>query len=1388
MDEIIAKLEVCVATLDKMAVRHDNTSSAADMDSRGRPPYTSMVRVNDKPILPPLMTPDKRAEMIRYKAVAIQREREREEWRLQQLVSRVETIVNSYEDGRQSLGSKESSPQQAANTLPNQAMQAIPAVQSVGSKPVSQGLNNPSYSPLKYMEMDEEEWNVRPATPWRRTKQSKTKTVIAANFDPRGHQPISSTMRMDRSQDMRGATPDVSAISVASSQASNFLPRNSPVDAIDRTLSSSVQPVLKEILPSSPPGLEDLKVVTTGESAAPNPVDVPCNVSPDVQSNERNNLSEPQEIESHENSAVQPPDTNAAVVDSAMISRLSPIPKIDAVQSLGTGVAGSTGSQSTNSSSNSALNQTVIDLSQMSLIQGQSTLEKAEDSSKPDKNESDIQPQSSLSTEAKARVEPVTDVAESKDTNNDVPNMQEENHVAGYLSDTESYMSLLGEYSLLPTPGSNRGTPDSIQHRNAIKVPFFADPTSPDAVDVNRDAEVSDIPATDVSVEPGESLKSVDGSEYCGSSLGTLAQSVTLPMSLSVTSESTLHGLEETWDRTSQEVTPTGTDKAMSIASDELTNAGMVRAAPVGQESNATVEVGKQTSSKSEESERQQSLNVDKPLPTLPSSVEHKKIEVKVERSGVKVDSDFQTPLRHHARKSSYTLDFPSPALLDAEARHQAPHISGRDISHAEAGTKAKDADEGALNKAKSGEGTVSDEKQPDELSSEMKDLKIDDVSEAKVLSLQLSCLEQMQQRLQRQHDEQMKGLMLQQMEGNQETAAQSALGHVDDDKDTMIKTSTEVHEESMQKGEVQESSKKNTPSTIPSTKPSHENDDKSEKESAKVAPNQRKVPPPSPNSRKRRFEESSVESMVQVPASYIKQSSLAGKGHGKGHASPGFHSPVSDKLLANAKKKLTPQDSLESDHGGLVEVPPSYIKSGSYHRPVSRSPTHQRSLTTPKGATTGSAHLASPSISVEEPSNGDSSHLTSWGTPLKDTSDRDSTRLPAWASPAVDMTNGSAHFTGASVSDPVYVNSLSDSFFLNDDQTGETPDRHADQQQHTSSYSKPWAITQSLQMDIRFDMVSARVKGYLTRALMRTPKIKALVKTIKDTQVFLYQFQAETPVKRGKLSEQDIRLAQRVLAQLRAAQYELGDIFHVFPISQRMAILRHNREQERENFFNKKVSPSSAGKKAHLLSAATKKAMDRRQQLSKEGDVVESGPKRQKLVPANQRPKSAAETRVLRPLQSQKSPPRPATAIPPRMSSFSVTTQSLKLKAPVLSKPFPTKPVMVSRNTTKTSRSPSRPSSRTASTRPTSTRPTSTRPTSTRPTSTRPTSRLSGGLSSLSQARTSSARQAKSPARAATATVSQTKTKNVRRSLYPVSVGTGKKTMQRKQADTRKP
>ena len=65
-----------------------------------------------------------------------------------------------------------------------------------------------------------------------------------------------------------------------------------------------------------------------------------------------------------------------------------------------------------------------------------------------------------------------------------------------------------------------------------------------------------------------------------------------------------------------------------------------------------------------------------------------------------------------------------------------------------------------------------------------------DDVTEARVLQLQMSCLEQMQQRIQRQHEDQMKELMLQQsqelvlleaeMEDIRRKAAASAMGHAE--------------------------------------------------------------------------------------------------------------------------------------------------------------------------------------------------------------------------------------------------------------------------------------------------------------------------------------------------------------------------------------------------------------------------------------------------------------------------------------------------------------------------------------------------------------------------------------------------------------------------------
>ena len=413
--------------------------------------------------------------------------------------------------------------------------------------------------------------------------------------------------------------------------------------------------------------------------------------------------------------------------EETSISRLSPIPKVNAVASLGDGVQISTGSQSTSSSSNSALNQTVIDLSQMTLANDE-THEKA-GTSKGSESVEPVLPQSAATVDAE--VKPVVQHLDSED------NVKDDTNSVQYLSDTESYMSLLGEYSLLPTPGSRRT--QNIPNGEDKKSSFFADPTLPDNAQTETlpgvsnvqdgNAPIGKLPDIDASV--GDSVKSVDASEYFGSSLGTLAQSCTLPMSLSVTSDSTLQGIDEAWDRADENITPTGTEGTLSVTSEDLKGVGMVRAAPVGSESHMPDELGKlPTNVPKLEAAAPLSVGKLDPSGKEVSAEKHSGSKVKPvtdheARSGVKVDSEFQTPLRQHVRKGSYTLDFPSPALLDAEARHQAPHASSPEVTDTEEGRKQKGVNKEAGQEAKPGKSHGSDDKLPEDLSSELKGLKL---------------------------------------------------------------------------------------------------------------------------------------------------------------------------------------------------------------------------------------------------------------------------------------------------------------------------------------------------------------------------------------------------------------------------------------------------------------------------------------------------------------------------------------------------------------------------------------------------------------------------------------------------------------------------------------
>ncbi|XP_069876346.1 centriolar coiled-coil protein of 110 kDa-like isoform X1 [Dipodomys merriami] len=172
------------------------------------------------------------------------------------------------------------------------------------------------------------------------------------------------------------------------------------------------------------------------------------------------------------------------------------------------------------------------------------------------------------------------------------------------------------------------------------------------------------------------------------------------------------------------------------------------------------------------------------------------------------------------------------------------------------------------------------------------------------------------------------------------------------------------------------------------------------------------------------------------------------------------------------------------------------------------------------------------------------------------------------------------------------------------------------------------WSQVFSPEVQAKFNKITAVAKGFLTRRLMQTDKLKQLRQTVKDTMEFIRSFQSEAPLKRGIVSAQDASLQERVSAQLRAALYGIHDIFFVMDAAERMSILHYDREARKEKMLrqmDKMKSPRVA------LSAATQKSLDRKKFMK----AAEMGmPNRRFLLKQN-----PSETRVLQPNQGQNAP-----------------------------------------------------------------------------------------------------------------------------------------------------
>ncbi|KPP66854.1 centriolar coiled-coil protein of 110 kDa-like [Scleropages formosus] len=127
---------------------------------------------------------------------------------------------------------------------------------------------------------------------------------------------------------------------------------------------------------------------------------------------------------------------------------------------------------------------------------------------------------------------------------------------------------------------------------------------------------------------------------------------------------------------------------------------------------------------------------------------------------------------------------------------------------------------------------------------------------------------------------------------------------------------------------------------------------------------------------------------------------------------------------------------------------------------------------------------------------------------------------------------------------------------------------------------------------------LGAVVRGFLTRRLLSTEKLKHLRQTVHDTQDFIRSFQTEAPLRKGSLSAQDMALRERVKAQLRAALYDVHDIFFEMPLGDRLALLQQDRELRSERKL-REMEKARSPKDRVTLSAATQKSLDRKKQRS---------------------------------------------------------------------------------------------------------------------------------------------------------------------------------------------
>ena len=110
-------------------------------------------------------------------------------------------------------------------------------------------------------------------------------------------------------------------------------------------------------------------------------------------------------------------------------------------------------------------------------------------------------------------------------------------------------------------------------------------------------------------------------------------------------------------------------------------------------------------------------------------------------------------------------------------------------------------------------------------------------------------------------------------------------------------------------------------------------------------------------------------------------------------------------------------------------------------------------------------------------------------------------------------------------------------------------------------SYDLPVAA-KTPENHVRFEQLSALIKGHLTRRLLKTSKVQNIINSMKDTMNIALQLHRET---KDYPSLEDVQLHSRLLHQLQKESVALHNIFFKYTTVQRMNILRLDSELKKD-------------------------------------------------------------------------------------------------------------------------------------------------------------------------------------------------------------------------------